>query len=286
MATETTTGAGSVASALEDLLCNVIVFYFSAHRAHWNVTGPDFSEYHELFGLIYDDVYDSVDDLAENIRKCGSFPPSLSDMVEDAAFKDDSMTTDAKELALDIYKKNVVMIAMLKGAFDVANAANEQGVANFIAERIDMHQKWQWQLGSSLQTAGMEIPGEAPAHEVAEEMSGPMDSSNEETTETIETVEVADSVEVEEDTIETTPTEEITIEDSAEHKELGKKLDVTAIEDAVDTTPEYWTSTERRIASKYKELRNHDINKAETYLIDQIRSGFVSRKFNPLEVKA
>jgi starvation-inducible DNA-binding protein len=268
MAIETTTGAGQVANALEDLLCNVIVFYFTAHRAHWNVAGPDFAEYHELFGAIYDDVYGSVDDLAENIRKCGSFPPSLSHMVETAGFKDDSMTTEAKELALDIYKKNVAMIAMLKATFDVCNAANEQGVANFIAERIDMHQKWQWQLGSSLQTAGMEIPSESPAQEVAEEMSGPMDSAEETVTE------IADSSE-----------EEVVIEDSAETKELGKKLDVTAIEDAMDTTPEYWTSVERRVASKYKELRNHDINKAENYLVQQVRSGFVSGKFNPLDVK-
>ena len=282
MAIETTIGAGSVASALEDLLCNVIVFYFTAHRAHWNVAGPDFAEYHELFGAIYDDVYDSVDDLAENIRKLGSFPPSLSDMVEDAAFKDDSMTTEAKELALDIYKKNVTMIAMLKGAFDVANAANEQGVANFIAERIDMHQKWQWQLGSSLQTSGMEIPAEDPAHEVNEEMSGPMDSDEKSTVETAESTEVETIADSEKEETEI----ENAIEDAIEPKEFGKKLDVNAIEDSVDITPEYWTSTQRRIASRYKELRNHDINRAETYLIEQIRLGFVSRKFNPLEVKA
>ena len=279
MAIETTTGAGSVASALEDLLCNVIVFYFTAHRAHWNVAGPDFAEYHELFGAIYDDVYGSVDDLAENIRKLGAFPPSLSYMVGEAAFKDDSMTTEAKELALDIYKKNVVMIAMAKGTFDVANAANEQGVANFLAERIDMHQKWQWQLGASLQAAGMEIPGEAPAEEVNEEMSGPMDSANE------ETIEVADTDQTVLEVNDESTTEEVIIEDSAEHKELGKKLDVAAIEDAIDTTPEYWTSIERRVASKYKELRNHDINKAENYLVQQVRSGFVSGKFNPLDVK-
>lgn len=267
MATEMTTGAAQVADALEDLLCNVIVFYFSAHRAHWNVAGPDFAEYHELFGDIYDDVYGSVDPLAENMRKLGFFPPALGHMVETAMFKDETMTTDAKELALDIYKKNVAMIAVLKGTFDVANGANEQGIANFLAERIDMHQKWQWQLGSSLQSAGMEIPGESPTAEIKEEMSGPMDSS--EATEAI-----ADSCE----TVKV-------IEDAVESKELGKKLDVTTIEDAMDITEEYYTSVERRVASKYKELRNHDINKAENYLVQQVRSGFVSGKFNPLDVK-
>jgi len=269
METEMTTGVTQVADALEDLLCNVVVFYFTTHRAHWNVAGPDFAEYHELFGNIYDDVYGSVDDLAENIRKLGAFPPSLTHMVETASFKDDSMTTEAKDLALDIYKKNVAMIAMLKGTFDTANAANEQGVANFLAERIDMHQKWQWQLGASLQASGMEIPNEYPADEIKEEMSGPMDSVEETTTEIVDSSEV----------------EEIVIEDSVEPKELGKKLDMNTIEDAMDTTPEYWTSVERRVASKYKELRNHDINKAENYLVQQVRSGFISGKFNPLDVK-
>jgi starvation-inducible DNA-binding protein len=274
METEMKTSAAEVADALGSLLSNVIVFYSSAHRAHWNVTGPDFAEYHELFGNVYDDAYGSVDALAENMRKLGSFPPTLSRMVEGASFKDETMTTDAKELALDIYKKNVSIIAMLKSTFDTANAANEQGIANVIAERIDMHQKWQWQLGSSLQSAGMEIPGESSAEEVQEEMSGPMDSS--EVTETI-----ADSSEIAEVISEVVEV----IEDAAEPKELGKKLDMNTIEDAMDTTPEYWTSVERRVASKYKELRNHDINKAENYLVQQVRSGFISGKFNPLDVK-
>ena len=119
---------------------------------------------------------------------------------------------------LDMYKKNVVMLAMLKNVFDMANSANEQGIANFVAERIDMHQKWQWQLGSSLQTAGMEIPSESSSEEIDEEMSGPMDSVEETATE------IADSLE----------SEEILIEDSAEPKELGKRLDVNTIEDAID----------------------------------------------------
>jgi starvation-inducible DNA-binding protein len=268
METEMTTSTVQVADALKGLLSNVIAMYSTAHRAHWNVAGPDFAQYHELFGNIYDDIYsNSVDPLAENIRKLGSFPYSLTYMVESASIKDDSMTTEASELALDMYKKNVVMLAMLKDVFDMANAANEQGVANFVAERIDMHQKWQWQLGSSLQTAGMEIPSESSSEEMKEEMGESMDSS--EVTETI--VDSSEAVEVIEDTVET--------------KELGKKLDVNTIEDAMDTTAEYYTSVERRVASKYKELRNHDINKAENYLVQQVRSGFVSGKFNPLDVK-
>jgi hypothetical protein len=42
------------------------------------------------------------------------------------------------------------LIEELKSAFSLMDAANEQGVADFIAGRIDAHQKWSWQLASSL----------------------------------------------------------------------------------------------------------------------------------------
>ncbi|NBR23354.1 MAG: hypothetical protein EBU08_06185, partial [Micrococcales bacterium] len=49
---------------------------------------------------------------------------------------------------------NAVMLNDLRKAFNIANQANEQGIANFIAERIDMHAKWDWQLKATT-TQGM-----------------------------------------------------------------------------------------------------------------------------------
>jgi DNA-binding ferritin-like protein len=47
---------------------------------------------------------------------------------------------------------NDQIISDLKEIFILANNANEQGLANFIAERIDQHQFWSWQLSVSLKT--------------------------------------------------------------------------------------------------------------------------------------
>lgn len=139
-----------LADALNEALSNTIVLYFSAHRAHWNVEGVDFREYHDLFEDIYSDTYGSVDGIAENIRKIGGFPIGLSEMEDMAAYEDDSATTDARELAMDLYEKNQSYIDLIKSVFNIANDANEQGIANFLAERIDMHEKWDWQLRASL----------------------------------------------------------------------------------------------------------------------------------------
>ena len=200
-------------------------------------------------------------------------------MLGAAAIQDDSTATAASDLASDLMTKNAMLVGMYKKAFDLANAANEQGIADFCASRIDMHQKWDWQLSSSVVAPSLveDTAVETPAAE--DETPAPV------VAETTADLQVEDSAIVTE--VEQEQTEEVIITDSAEtpSKELGKKLDVTTIEDALDTTTQYWTPTEVRVASRYKQLRNHDINKAETYLIDQIRSGFVSRKFNPLEVK-
>ena len=136
--------------SLNNLLSNAAVFYFSSHRAHWNVEGVDFREYHDLFGEIYADVLESLDSIGENIRKLGDFPIALGDAEDISSYEDDSATTDARELAMDIYEKNKVYLELVKETFDVANNSNEQGVANFLAERIDQHEKWDWQLRASL----------------------------------------------------------------------------------------------------------------------------------------
>jgi starvation-inducible DNA-binding protein len=143
-------GKNGLVNALKEAMANAVVLNFSAQRAHWNVTGPDFFQYHALFAEIYEDIYGSIDPLAENIRKMRSFPPSLGEMISLASISDDTKVTGARELASDLMLKNSGMIQLLKDVFTVADDANEQGIADFIAGRIDMHEKWDWQLRSSL----------------------------------------------------------------------------------------------------------------------------------------
>jgi DNA-binding ferritin-like protein len=136
--------------ALQKVLSDTVVLSFSAQRAHWNVQGIDFSEFHDLFGEIYEETYAAVDPLAENIRKVGGFPLTLSEMEDTASFEDATDTTNARRLAADLYEKNGEYIEVLKMAFDVASKENEQGVADYLAGLIDAHQKLNWQLNATL----------------------------------------------------------------------------------------------------------------------------------------
>lgn len=139
-----------VVNAMKEAMANAVVLNFSAQRAHWNVTGPDFYQYHALFAEIYEDIHGSIDPFAENIRKMRAFPPSLGEMMSLASISDDTKVTGARDLASDLMMKNAGMVQLLKDVFTVAEDSNEQGIADFIAGRIDMHEKWDWQLRSSL----------------------------------------------------------------------------------------------------------------------------------------
>jgi starvation-inducible DNA-binding protein len=135
---------------LSELLGDVTVFYFRAHGYHWNVEGEDFAAYHELFQTIYEDVYSSIDPIAENIRKLDEYAPfKLDTLLKLASLEDSKVPTKPVAMAKDLLESNGKVIEKLKTVFHTANDADEQGIANFIAERIDMHQKWAWQLKAS-----------------------------------------------------------------------------------------------------------------------------------------
>lgn len=151
---------------LKRLLADTVGLYFRAHGYHWNVVGEDFAQYHKLFKKIYEDVYGSIDPLGENIRKIGAFPQvSLKDFAADSSLADSVLEGGSpKALAADLLMANEALIEELKAMFSMMESANEQGVANFIAERIDMHQKWSWQLASCLSPEDIIlIENESPA---------------------------------------------------------------------------------------------------------------------------
>ena len=145
--------------SLNRLLSDTISFYFQAHSAHWIVVGEDFVQYHDLFLKIYEDVYASIDLLAENIRKCGGRPDgTLSGIVQNRQIGDVEQSSDPQTLARALLDANEALIDELKACFTMADAANEQGVADFLAARIDAQQMWRWQLSASLGIDGVDKP--------------------------------------------------------------------------------------------------------------------------------
>lgn len=150
--TEAQENAVPLCDQLVTLLGNVASFYWRAHASHWNVTGTDFSEFHALFEAIYSDVYESIDPLAENILKLGySAPANLAAVIAVRDMPDtEAANNDPSALATMLLTANADILDDLDDAYQRASAEEQQGIATFLADRIDMHSKWSWQLRASL----------------------------------------------------------------------------------------------------------------------------------------
>lgn len=137
--------------ALGTLLADSYTVYHDAHGYHWNVKGQDFSQYHGLFAEVYEDIYGSIDDIAENMLKIQADAPfHMSELVSMRTIAEGAPANDPQAMATDLLREIDGLISTLKRTFDVATSENEQGVADFIAGRIDITQKWAWQLRSSV----------------------------------------------------------------------------------------------------------------------------------------
>lgn len=135
---------------LKETLATVFSFYLKAANFHWNVEGADFYQYHKLFEDIYIDVYGSVDPLAEHCRTIGTYAPGSFKRFAELTKIEDALEPIAAGAMIErLHDDNNVVIDSLTKSFAEAQKHNLQGLMNFLADRIDQHQKWGWFLRAS-----------------------------------------------------------------------------------------------------------------------------------------
>lgn len=138
--------------ALKCAFATTYAFLVKAENFHWNVTGSDFLEYHELFGKIYDEVDDELDDFAEHLRALRCYvPASFSQLAEHSTITDTLEMLPKNEMLRTLYVDNGKVHEALLEAYSLAEQNMEHGLSAFLSERIDEHRKHGWMLYSSME---------------------------------------------------------------------------------------------------------------------------------------
>lgn len=143
------------AERLHTALAETVLLSFYAQSAHWNVQGVEFQQYHDLFGDIYEEVSGAIDPIAENIRKVGEFAPQGIDQIllGRTSVGPQAVAADPVQLAASLFMLNKSVLDALTAAYDKAEQERRFGLSDFLAGRIDAHEKWAWQLRSSVSKA-------------------------------------------------------------------------------------------------------------------------------------
>ena len=137
---------------LKVLLATQYAFVVKAQLFHWNVEGPDFAQLHRFFGKIYEEVYEnSIDQTAEFIRILDDYTPgSFERFQELSLIPGQTRIPRARLMLQELLADSQTLIDLLNQCFDQAEAEDQQGIADFVAGRIDAVGKHRWMLRSFL----------------------------------------------------------------------------------------------------------------------------------------
>jgi len=141
----------SLHKALKIAFASEYAFYLKAHYFHWNVEGPNFPQYHELFANIYEEVYGSIDKFAEEIRATGTYTPgsftrfSILSMIDD-----ETEVLPAEAMLLELLQDSDKLEEMFRIVFRAAEELGKHGLSDFLASRQDAHAKHSWMLRATL----------------------------------------------------------------------------------------------------------------------------------------
>ena len=139
--------------SVKKVLADTFVMYMKAHGYHWNVIGSDFPQLHEFFGDLYEELHGAVDPIAEHLRSIDSFAPgTIARIKELASVPEDDAIPNSGKMVTNLLAANQIVLTSLKEAFTIADSAGEDGLANFLQDRMDIHKKHNWMLKA---TAGM-----------------------------------------------------------------------------------------------------------------------------------
>lgn len=143
----------AVAELLNKLLADEHVLYVKTRNANWNVEGPDFHAQHLFFESIYEQLGETIDEIAERIRSIGHYAVgtmkeflALTQLSELRHQKNDSQGY-IKELLADV---EAIVISIREQIDLIGEEHKDAGTEDFLVGIMEQHEKTAWMLRAHL----------------------------------------------------------------------------------------------------------------------------------------
>jgi starvation-inducible DNA-binding protein len=142
----------TVLAVLGRLLADEHVLYVKTRNFHWNVTGLDFGSLHALFEKQYDELSETIDEIAERIRSLGGVAPgSMKEFLKLARLEEqpgDSLA--AEKMIAALLSDYETVIRALRADIEIVGKAGDAGTDDFLTGILEAHEKTAWMLRAHL----------------------------------------------------------------------------------------------------------------------------------------
>jgi starvation-inducible DNA-binding protein len=141
-----------VAALLRQTLADEYILYTKTRKYHWNVEGMHFHDLHKMFEAQYDDIDETIDEVAERIRALGIVSPgSFAEFLKVARIAEDAGgQIDARAMISNLLADHESLIRSLRQDLQKSADLGDAGNSDFLTGLLESHEKTAWMLRSLL----------------------------------------------------------------------------------------------------------------------------------------
>ena len=138
--------------ALQVQVANAFIIYLNYKHYHWQTFGPAFRDLHLLFDEFADDVYKTIDELAERIRMIGQNPVSrIEEFLETATIQSAKQSSTMRSMIEEADENAKTVIREMRAAVKTADEADDPGTADVFTRFVQIYEKQEWWLRDILE---------------------------------------------------------------------------------------------------------------------------------------
>jgi starvation-inducible DNA-binding protein len=138
----------AVTEAVNPLIADGFALYVKTKNFHWHLFGSHFRDYHVLFDEQADAIFDSIDIMAERVRRVGGTTiRSISHIGQLQTIDDDnSAVVPAGEMVRILMEDNGHIAKMIRDAITMCDKNRDSATSNQLQDILDKTERRKWFL--------------------------------------------------------------------------------------------------------------------------------------------
>ena len=141
-------GVTEISEAVNMLVADSFALYVKTKNFHWHVSGPHFRDYHLLLDEQAEQIFKTIDELAERVRKLGGVTiRSIGDIARLKRVEDNNDEfVPPLEMLRELMADNKALIGAMREKHETAAHYNDVGTTSMLEVFIDGAEKRNWFL--------------------------------------------------------------------------------------------------------------------------------------------
>ncbi len=142
----------TIIQSLQKQVANAFIVYLNYKHYHWQSFGPLFRDLHLLFDEFAEEVYGTIDAMAERVRMIGQNPVSrIEEFQKTATIKSAANSNDMREMIKEADINAIQIIKEMREAIKTAENNDDPGTADVLVRFVQIHEKHEWWLRDILE---------------------------------------------------------------------------------------------------------------------------------------